>query len=247
LKTISDKKEEIFNKLSVKDLCNVAIREFGKEKKSISVYRYLNRAIELQPDYALLHYWKGLYWLDDFPWGWGAIKELERAIELGYNNADVYYWLGESYYLQLLNSTFNIRFKNIGINEKNEYVKGFNNLFREAVRALNKAIELKPDHKNSYLVLGDIYRINSQFDIAQDNYKKASSIRKSTSLESDKYMGRYYHFRREHNGEIYDFLRRRCDDSISTFQAAGFSDDEIKKAVVGGDLYPCSWLSVTRE
>jgi tetratricopeptide (TPR) repeat protein len=213
------------------------------------VSRYLNRAIELQPDYALPHYWKGLSELDNYMYGRGPSMELKRAIELGYNNADAYYWLGEAYYLEFM--VLKMSSKKIGFNEKNQYVS-FNNLFREAVSALNKVIALKPDHKNSYLVLGDIYRINGQFDLAQDSYKKALSIIKSTSLESDKYMGRYYNFRREnirreHEGKIYDFLTRRCDDEISTFKAAGFSDDKIKKVIDDGSLYPCSWLKFMVE
>ncbi len=140
----------------------------------------------------------------------------------------------------------------IGFDEK-QYYDSFNHLFSEAVRALNKAIELKPNHKNSYLVLGDIYRMNSQFDFAQDNYDKASIIGKSTSLESDKYMGRYYNFRREgvkreYNGKTYNFLTRRCDDEVLIFKAAGFSDDKINNIIEAEDSYPCSWLkSMVKE
>ena len=80
----SKTEEEIFNKLSADELCNSAIKEFGKEKYNTTlVSRYLNRAIELQPDYALPHYWKGLSELDDYTHGRGPSMELKRAIELG--------------------------------------------------------------------------------------------------------------------------------------------------------------------
>lgn len=245
LKRAEGNEEENFKKLSVDDLCNAVIREFGKEKKSISISRYLNRATELRPDYALPYYLEGLNYLDEY--NRGVIKLFKRAIELGLNNADVYYWLGEAYYLELLERKITMISKIDEIKDKNKYVADFNKLYSEAINAVNKAIELNPDYKNSYLVLGDIRRINSQFDIAKDSYKKASSIRKSTSIESDKYMGRYYNFRKDLNDKLYAMFRRGCDDSISTFKSAGFSDDKIKKSIAEGNQYPCSWLSVTRE
>jgi tetratricopeptide (TPR) repeat protein len=222
----SVKEKENFNKLSADDLCNKVISEFGKEKKSIWISRYLNRAIELRPDYALPYYLQGIYWLDAY--NRGAPIDFKRAIELGLNNTDVYYWLGEAYYIELLLHKIMLMAKAEEIKDKNKFVADFNKRHSEseAISALNKAIELNPDYKNSYLVLGDIYRINGQFDMAQNNYKKAASIRKSTSIESDKYMTRYYNFRKDLNGKLYAGFRRGCN---------------------AGNSYACSWLSVTRE
>ena len=148
------------------------------------------------------------------------------AIELGFKNTDIYYWLGEAYYMALLERKLIMIFRTNEIKGKNNYTVDFNKLYDEAINTVNKAIELKPDYKNNYLVLGDIYRINGQLELARDNYKKATKIIKPISLESDKYMVRYYKSRKELDKKIFDTFKSGCDS---------------------GNAYSCSWLSVSTK
>ena len=167
----------------------------------------------------------GINYLDEGYQG-AAIREFKRAIELGFNSVDVYYWLGEAYYLDLFIDKIKLETGAIKDIEKKEYIEAVNTEFRDAIFILNKAIQLRPDYKNNYLVLGDIYRINGQLELARDNYKKASKILKLILLESDKYMVRYYKSRKELDKKIFDTFKSGCDS---------------------GNAYSCSWLAVSTE
>ena len=224
-----EKKEDILKKSSAEELCRYAIRDFTQEtkksKRHWDVYDYLTRAIELRPDYALPHYWLGLFWLDN-DYERQAFHEFKRAIELGFNSVDVYYWLGAAYYLNLYINKLNLEAGIIKDKDKKEYIVELNNMFRDGISILNKSIQLRPDYKNNYLVLGDIYRINGKLELATDNYKKANKILKPMSLESDKYMGKYYNSRKKLDKQIYDTFKSICDS---------------------GNSWACSWLSISIE
>ena len=155
----SGQAEEHFN-------AGVGLQEEGNLQEAIAEY---DEAIRLDPDLALAYFNRGKAFRD-IGQPQSAIEDLDESIRLGPENYLAYYERGFTYLLQS-EAYFTGRGTGLGSGEIGDEGQAKDRL-REAMRDVDEAIRLNPEHANAYIARVRIHTLlqmeaEAQRDAAQ--------------------------------------------------------------------------------
>jgi TolB-like protein/Tfp pilus assembly protein PilF len=131
----------------------------GTESNLNTAIHFYQRAIELDPEFALAYVWLGMAYHEQFLWS-EYFKEsyadtlkyyADKALSLNPYLAEGYWLRGNYYY------------------EKGDY--------DESIIQLKKAIDLNPNHGDSYLYVGENYKRKGQYINTIINLEKAKKLK----------------------------------------------------------------------
>jgi serine/threonine protein kinase/Tfp pilus assembly protein PilF len=136
---------------------NALAGSYWDEWKWQDAEREFKRALDLNPNYANAHHWYGLFlsWLDR---GDEAITQMKRAVELDPLNLRFNTNLGQAYW--------NARKDDL------------------ALEQLKKTIDLDPNFADVHNFISTVYRIQGQYDLWLDNWKKYAVLDNDQDLSS---------------------------------------------------------------
>lgn len=123
-----------------------------------------------------------------------ALEQFHKVLEIDANSAEGYSWLGYTHYLKAL--SFSDWQKESNSIKKN---------LKKAEKYLSKSIELDPFDANTYILLGQVYKTEEDYNKALISFQKA--IKYSHSLSSNHVAQIYYEI-----ANCYHFLAMNTND-----------------------------------
>jgi TolB-like protein len=131
----------------------------GAESNLNTAIHFYQRAIELDPKFAIAYVWLGMayndktYWSEYFKNTFGdtLIYFADKALSINSDLAEGYWLRGKYYY------------------EKGDY--------DESINQLKKAIDLNPNHGDSYWNMGENYKVKGHYINAIINLEKAKKLK----------------------------------------------------------------------
>ncbi len=114
-----------------------------------------NKAININPNFALAYYNRGLLYSDQKKYDL-ALSDYDKAIEINPNYAEAYVNRGFIYYNQ--------------------------QKYDLALSDWNKAIEINPNYANAYYNRGNLYYDLQKYDLALSDYSKAIELNRSYAI-----------------------------------------------------------------
>jgi tetratricopeptide (TPR) repeat protein/S1-C subfamily serine protease len=150
-----------------------------------------NKAININPNFALAYYNRGLLYSDQKKYDL-ALSDYDKAIEINPNYADAYYNRGNLYYdLQKYDLALSDYSKAIELNRSyaiayyNRGLLYFNQQKYElALADWNKAIRINPNYANAYNNRGVLYALTREFPKALADAEKASELYRQQGNEA---------------------------------------------------------------
>lgn len=146
------------------DLAFAEINYLLKEGKDEEAKNRMEKAVELEPENANLRYALGTVY-DKLKNNELAIKAYQKAVDLNPEYHDAYYNLGAVYFNQAVEKV--TQMNELDLNDQANYdrLKGESDeLFKQSLPSLEKALELKEDDQNTMIALSEIYARLNMFD-----------------------------------------------------------------------------------